>query len=995
MSNFRRLLAVFIAVAAIPTGIVAQEVATITGAVRSQAGAPLAGARVTVIGTPAAAITSADGTYRLSVPNARGQQVTLRASLIGFSVQEERVSLRPATFIQNFTLSEQALALDALVVTGSPGGTATRREVPNVVSTVPAAQVVDRTPSIQTLTNVLQSRIPGVQVSTQSGTEGTAARVRIRGVSSISAGSSPIYVIDGVRFSGGTQSGFGLSGASQSASDAIHPLDIENIEVIKGPAAATLYGADAANGVISITTKRGRPGQQNLQVTARSSYGVQDWTARTATNYTLCTPARIATSASGAVGSYPGCTGAEANSLISSDLLREDPNALRTGNTRTYHVDATGGGERFGFYVGGNYDNNDGVIYNNTFERMSGRSNVTFAPSETFNADVNLGYYRTNVRLPLSDNSSNGLTRNANRGTPGRLNRFGVGWLGLSPNEINAFDDQTRTDRFIFSTTLRYQPLSWFSNRLSGGFDYSNRKNEEFFRIDESGLAPYGAVAATGAVYQFRPLNQLYTVDYAGTISNNLPRELTSELSFGSQLVSSRFESLQGNGEGFAANTVRLIGLASNRTATEGLSEQSTVGFFLQEKVGWRDRLFVTAGLRTDDNSAFGRDFDFVVYPKLGASYVISEEPFFNVQGFDQLRLRAAWGRAGNSPNPYAAERTFAVAQVVNADATTLPSLVTSNFGNPQLFAERGEEYEVGFDASLFNGRIAGDFTYYHKTTKDAFIPVPAAPSSGFTSTILQNVGQISNRGIETTVSVLPIETQNVTWESRLAFATLRNQLDNFGGVRDEPIYTGFVLANMGLRITPGGPLPQFFGTVPSRGPDGELLRTANGSLIVDRDTVYYGGSLPTRTLSWDNNVRLFRNLRLGAQLDHQAGHYQINLTRRTRTFDGLTREVVDPAADTLQRRILLSGAGAQWIEKADFVKLREVSASYSLPTRFTRGFGSDEVIFAVSGRNLKTWTDYSGADPEVNADAGDFLLAETNAIPPTRRITASLTVRF
>jgi TonB-dependent SusC/RagA subfamily outer membrane receptor len=206
----------------------------------------------------------------LVVPNVRGQQVTLRASLIGFSVQEAQVALRTGNIAQNFTLSEQALALDALVVTGSPAGTATRREVANVVAQVPAAQLVDRNPSIQTVTNVLQSRIPGVQVATQSGTEGTAARVRIRGVSSINAGSAPIYVVDGVRMSGGTQAGFNLLGASRSASDAIHPLDIENIEVIKGPAAATLYGADAANGVISITTKRGRPGQQSARVTART-----------------------------------------------------------------------------------------------------------------------------------------------------------------------------------------------------------------------------------------------------------------------------------------------------------------------------------------------------------------------------------------------------------------------------------------------------------------------------------------------------------------------------------------------------------------------------------------------------------------------------------------------------------------------------------------------------------------------------------------------------
>jgi TonB-dependent starch-binding outer membrane protein SusC len=175
----------------------------------------------------------------------------------------------------------------------------------------------------------------------------------------------------------------------------------------------------------------------------------------------------------------------------------------------------------------------------------------------------------------------------------------------------------------------------------------------------------------------------------------------------------------------------------------------------------------------------------------------------------------------------------------------------------------------------------------------------------------------------------------------------------------------------------------------------GQLLRTSSGALITDRDTVFFGGNLPTHTISWDNTIRVFRNLALGFQLDHQGGHYQINLTRRTRTLDGITLDQADPSVDSLTKRIQTSNAFAQWIEKADFTKLREVSASYTLPTRFSRRFGSQEMIFTLSGRNLHTWTDYTGTDPEVNADATDFLLAETNAIPATKRVTASLTVRF
>jgi TonB-dependent starch-binding outer membrane protein SusC len=1006
-------LAVLMSVLIGPSGLQAQERTTITGTVRSAAGDPISAARVAVTGTTTGALTDANGTYRLVVTGASGT-IMLRAGAIGYGSSEAQVTLGAGPVTRDFTLAEQALTLDAVVVTGSPTGQATRREVPNTVSTIQTAEVVARNPAVMNLTSVLQSRVPGLQVMTQGGTEGVAPRVRIRGVSSVNAGSSPIYVIDGVRMNGGNLFGFSVSGATQSASDAIHPQDIESIEVIKGPAAATLYGADAANGVISITTKKGRPGQQSIRMNARTAYGEQEFTGRTFTNYTVCTQARIdqrfpATDAlRPGQPVYPGCQGVAANGLISADILRQSPDALRTGHLRTYSLNATGGGERFGFYLSGNLDRNDGVVHNNEFQRISGRSNFVVAPSDKLDANVNVGFYRTDLRLPLSDNASNGLTRNANRGVPGRQNAFAVGWLGLSPAEINAYDNRTSTDRFLVSTVVRWQPFAWFQHRLAGGFDYNNRLNAVFYPRDPVGLAagcgtgfcPYGPTAATGVRDQLRLTERLYTVDYAATVTNHFPRDFSSTLTFGSQLIASNFAYARGTSDGFAPGGVTLIGRGTTNTARDSLAEQRTVGFFIQETLGWRDRLFLTAGLRSDDNSAFGDEFSVEVFPKVGASYVISEEPFFNVPFVDQLRLRAAWGRAGNAPAPYSAERTFVPTVGVNSDNTPYQGLVTNSFGNPQLKAETGEEYELGFDGSLLNGRVAVDFTYFNKTMKDALIPVPAPHSGGFPGSVLQNVGTINNRGTELTVSVEPIRRTNFTWESRLAHGTLRNRFLSFGGVREDPIYQGFIVPGTGVILTPGRPLGTLFGTRPSIDPaTGEYLRNPNGSLVVNRDTVFFGGALPTRTLSWENSFRIFRNFAVSAQLDHQGGHYQFNLTRRTRTFDGVARESIlfptSTRADTLAREILLSGAGAPYMERADFVKLREVAASYTFPARLSGRVGSDEVVFTLSGRNLRTWTDYTGSDPEVNAENTDFLLAETNAIPPTRRVTASVSVRF
>jgi TonB-dependent starch-binding outer membrane protein SusC len=996
----RLLMALLLGVGLTPLALSAQERTTVTGTVRTPSGDAVSNARVIVVGTTIGSLTDVSGSYRMVVPGGSGT-VTLRAAKLGYSTGEARLTLTGGNLNQSFTLVEQALTLDALVVTGSPTGEATRREVPNVVASIPTADIVDRNPAVTNLTSVLQSRIPGVQVMTQSGTEGTSSRVRIRGVSSINAGSAPIYVVDGVRMNGGSQTFYGVAGASQSASDAIHPADIESIEVIKGPAAATLYGADAANGVISITTKKGRPGQQRVQVMGRMSYGEQVFSGRSFTNYTICTQARINERIAGTTDPrWPGCQGQPANSIISADILRSDPNALRTGHTRTYSASATGGGERFGFFLSGNMDNNDGVVYNNSFERFSGRSNFVIAPTDKLDATVNVGFYRTHVRIPLSDNASNGLTRNANRGIPGRMNAFAVGWLGLSPAEINQYSNKTWGDRFLMSSNVRWQPTTWFQHRIAGGFDYNNRVNEVFYERDMTGRAPYGATAALGSRSQLRPTDRVYSVDYAGTVTTRPMQDLSSTLTFGSQLIASRFSFINAGSSDFAPGNVTIIGSGTTNTASESLTEQRTLGFFAQNTFGWRERLFVTLGLRTDDNSAFGSDFSAVVYPKAGASWVISEEPFFNLRGVEQFRLRAAWGQAGNAPAPYSADRTYVSTTGVNADGSPVQALAAGGFGNPNLKAETGQEYELGFDGSMLNGRVALDFTYFNKTTNDALIPVPSPPSGGFPGSVNQNVGTINNRGTELTLSVYPVERRNFTWETRLAHATLRNELVSFGGVRDQPIFAGFSVAGTGVILKEGLPLGTLFGTRVSVDPaTGEYLRNPNGSLVANRDTVYFGGSLPTRTLSWDNNFRVMRNLRVGAQLDHQGGHHQFNLTRRTRNYDGVTREVIltpeSSAADTLRRQVLLSGAGAEYMERADFVKLREISASYSVPARYTRRFGSEEIILSVAGRNLRTWTDYTGTDPEVNADNSDFLLAETNAIPPTRRITTSITVRF
>jgi TonB-linked SusC/RagA family outer membrane protein len=991
------LLAVAVTLGALP--LAAQGTGTLRGRV-VEAGSqrPLNGAQVTVVGSGQRAVTNEAGEY--SIANLPTGPARVRAELIGHTASEQSVTLAAGqTARADFTLAAAALQLDALVVTGTAGATRTRA-IGNAVSTVNAAQVVEKAP-VATVTQLLQGRTAGLTVMPGAGTVGTAANIRIRGAGSLSANNQPVFYIDGIRINAGGQGGFGTSNSivqPTSALDAINPEDIESIEVIKGPAAATLYGADAAAGVVQVITKKGRKGQQGTQWSAKAEAGTSEWHLDHPTNYTLCDAAKVKDTRR-----WPGCSGQAVGTLLTDNPLERDPTALRTGDIQSYTLSARGGGERYSFYVSGDHEDETGVFFNNFFRRTSARANFSVNPSEKLDFTVSTGYTRSQTQIPNNDNSSNGLLRNAYRGQPGANFPFEEGYRGLGPKFINTYDNQTAAERVVLGATANYRPVTWFRNRLTAGLDMNDRLNTLFFAIDTTGAQPFGADAARGAVYQFAPETHVWTLDYAGTISNELPRDLASDLSFGMQLNARRFESLQGEGVGLTTNQTRLISSAAESRAFEDFSEQNSLGFFVQEQLGWRDRLFVTGAVRVDDNSAFGRDFSTVVYPKASVSYVISEEPFFNVPAVDNLKLRAAWGQAGNSPAPFSADQTFEATTVTLADGSTASAITTAAFGNPNLKAETGQELELGFDASLLNDRLSVEATYYNKRTDDALVPIPVAPSLGFGGAIngnffrnrLENLGTITNRGFELGVNGTPVAREAVAWDVRLTASTNRNKLVSFGG-RDEPIDFGsFAVVQRHIQ---GFPLAGYWARDVKRDESGRPALNARGQATLVDSLFYIGPSTPTREVSLSNTVTLFKNVRLYALTDYKGGYYMWNAMSYVRNrIDQNAFEVNDPnadPADVAARKTL--NYTLPYIQKADFIKLREVSVSYTLPRSLLGRFGTEQATLSLAGRNLAIWTEYGGADPELNfSNDADFSRADYASVPMMRKLVASLSFTF
>jgi TonB-dependent starch-binding outer membrane protein SusC len=1017
----------------------AQNTGTIGGTV-TETGTqrPIQGAQVFVAGTERGRLTDANGVFTFAdVP---AGTVVLRVESIGYRSTEQEVTVTAGgTATATFQLQASAVGLDEIVVTGTAGGQA-KRTLGNSVGKIDAAGITEVAP-ISNVQQLLQGRTAGVTLVGSSGVVGGTSKIRIRGASSITAGNDPVVYVDGVRVSSGTLLTSGNSAQGISLLEAFNPADIESMEVIKGPAAATLYGAEAAAGVIQIITKKGRP-SEGLQWTASFDYGETDWAAEKFATYWLCEDAHIANPSA-----YPGCqlfttsTPREQRVLIDHPLdpdhrseavkylyeqagHTEDypclfpeqepcqPNPLRTGVQQNLNLSVRGGGEAYNFYISGEKNDEDGTFFNNWNDRLGARANFGFVPSPKANFAVNVGYVQLEQQTPQSDNSSNSILRNSFRGQAGGpSSQYLPGFRNFMPEFSNKYNSTVESERLTMGVTGNYNPFSWWQNRLTFGLDRNDRSQSGFDQIDQTGLAPFGATAATGAVDIDYDLVYLWTVDYSGTLNANVTENVTSAFSAGMQLTKRRAESHGISGNGLVANQLNLVSAAANRSATQGFSEQTSLGFFVQEQVGWQDRLFATAAVRVDDNSAFGRDFSLVVYPKASLSWVISEEEFFNVEVIDELKLRAAWGQAGNAPAPFSADRTYSTGRAAIGDIAS-NTLSTAAFGNPDLKAETGQEIELGFDGSLLGGRMSTEFTYYYKQTKDALLSVSDPPSSGWTGSHLVNVGEIRNSGFELTIDGSVIQRPNFSWDVTATGSTNSNELVTFGKdangnpVLLEETFGEFLSVQ---RHREGYPLGAYWSTDVVRDANGVPVLDANGAAILETCTwdpadrtacneEYVGPMLPTRTLGLSNTVRIFNNLQLFAFFDYQGGNYQWCAICSVRTrLDRNSAEINNPNLDAVERARLLSLQTKEYIYESDFIKLRELSATYAIPRHFTERLGFNRVSATLSGRNLWMWTKYEGnTDPEVAFHSGSsFGRTDYAAIPMQRQLMVSLNFNF
>ena len=1029
----------------LPTSFLeAQQTGSVTGTVTDAASLrPVSEARVFIAGTAVVAFTDIEGSYRISeVPVG---EVEMRLERLGYApvVRTLQVVAGQISTV-DFSLLVSAVALDELLVTAT--GLQRRRELGNAAVAIQVDDELERAAPVN-LTGLLQGRATGVQVLQSSGTVGAASTIKIRGNGTISLSNTPLIYIDGARVSNSVQSGPGVGGQTTSRLNDLTLEDIESVEIVKGPSAATLYGAEAAAGVIRITTKRGRSGI--TEWTVRSEWGANwddtDWPATVWNPRSFFDPLQDLSELFAPGQIAPGMFFATIpDTLYTMNLLGDGVGGdtsygtpWRTGVEQVYGISLRGGAQNVTYFLSGEFSEREGTLENNESTERNFRANFNLFPSEKVDISLSTGYSYNLVSLPDNDNNSFGYIGVAMVGFPwvapikrsdlvigGEWMTCPVAWElhramvsagvattleSLSDDNCadnpffseRTFDDVAtlsntqKVERLTVSATVDYSPLDFVTASGTVGYDQFSDRTGFFVPVNPD--LPFDD-ASRGLRSIGHGLNRLLTLEGNANAVFDISPELRTITSVGIQFFRQKFESTGGTG--------RILPLGSSTVSSavetegfESIGETRTLGVFVQQLFGYRDRIFFTPGLRFDDSSAFGENLGGQAYPRVMASYVMSEEDWFEdfVPGtfVESLRLRGAWGKSGKQPASFAALKLLGPRRVTfrGEDVAGL-SLVGP--GNAGLKPERGQEVELGFEMDLWDGRLGLDFTWFSQTTKDAIVGRPLAPSTGYSGALFTNIGEMTNRGVELGLSAVVLNTRDRRWDWRLNVSTAK------GEVTDLEEHIIFGLSGDSQRHEEGFPYASYFSRT--------YTIDQSGNVMASDTAVFVGHPTPELEGSLSTSFELSGWVTFSADLGFAAGHQQFNSTEQFRcgflgggTYGGVCTELfeVGPDGELTNESKIKAAAGddlqyAPWIEDAGFARLRSVSARFQLPQSWVERTGASRASFTIVGENLLLFTGYTGLDPEVSfAGGSQSLRAEFFTLPLAKRVTGRLSISF
>jgi TonB-dependent starch-binding outer membrane protein SusC len=1008
---------------------------SVAGTVTDRAtGEHLENARVILAGPNRVETTSQEGqyTFRGVAPG----KYLVRVLRLGYQPASDSATVSAGERVAlNFGLTPSPVQLDELVTTAT--GQQSRLEIGNSIATIEASKVAEEAP-ITEFTNLLSGRAAGVEVLKSSGATGTGTKIRIRGSNSVSLSNEPLYYVDGVRIDANPNGyAYNIGGQSTSRINDLNPDDIENIEIVKGPSAATLYGIQAANGVVLITTKRGVSGKPRWNAFTEQGIVTDPNTYRTNYFGRSDNP-----DFDPATGDASGCTlllqaqGACVQTRIDTYNPLNDPaqRPLAPGHRQQYGLNVAGGTDAATYYISGEYEGEVGVykmrgfdfdsvnqatkgnvpgeqLRPNDLSKLSLRANGTAKVSSKADLQLSLGYVTSQLHLLENDNTLNSVIGSGDgSGYPQDINR---GWY-LVPAEVFAERNRQGIGRFTGGLTANWRPLTWLTTRATFGYDVTNRQDTQFWPTGEINPSAY-PTQNEGELDVTRAQTSQLSVDLFSAASYQLSSAWNGRTAVGGQFFRNLNTNSFAQGRGLARGTESIFGSATT-DASDDYVESRSAGGFVDQQMSYRNRLFLTAGLRLDDNSAFGKNFNTRPLPKLSVSWVAREQ---RDQGtLNTLRLRAAYGQSTQQPGSIDALRFYGQA-AVRKDAVSGSGVTLANLGNADLKPELSQEIEAGFDAGLLSNRVTLEATAFYKQTRDALIQREIVPSLGTTTTQFFNLGKVSNRGVELRLDTRIIDKPNFAWDLTFTGSVTKNNLDDLGeGV--EPITLGFI-----QRHVEGYPLGGIwdrpilsYNDANGNGVIEPAVYDDAGNVVVPAEytvgdtAVYRGSAIPTREFGLRSNFSFFRNLfSLGALFDYRGGNWIENGTDSFRCGGGVIycRALIDPTASLKDQAAAAAytygdpNGFTEWgfFEPAWFIKLRELSLTFNAPDHIARMLGASRASLTLSGRNLFTIDDYSGIDPEVNGfgqgreGGSNFAATDFFSQPQVRYWVARLNLGF
>ncbi|HYK09721.1 MAG TPA: SusC/RagA family TonB-linked outer membrane protein [Gemmatimonadales bacterium] len=942
---------------------------------------PLQQAQVTLVGATTRVLTNADGQYRLpNVPNGTAQ---IRVAFIGYKSMTQSVDVSGGSATLDFALTSAPVGLDAVTVTAT--GNEAKREQGTATPQIDMTKVAQTAP-ITDMANALNSRVPGVVVQEAGGTTGSGTRIRIRGSNSVSLSNDPVILVDGIRVDGTASSNsVGVGGQVPSRINDYNADDLESIQVAEGPSAGVLYGTDAANGVIAMQTKKGHPGPTEWHVSTEG--GLSNDIGNYPTNYLGVTSGgtscRLTQMAEGK------CTIASVRTL--NPLVQFSP--FRQGNLSNIGVSAEGGNEQTTYYVSSHYNFENGVYAVDYQKQVFLRGNLHQQASSNLVFDVSTGYVNSRLRLPQNDNNTFGVLSSGFLGTTNAAVNDGYGFL--TPQQSFSVQAYQYIDHFTGSFQAKYTPYSWLAVNAVLGNDFVSRQDQN---TDVPGLIPQSF--SNNAFIGSRNSNpfQIYnwTANFYGSGSFLVAPNVSSVTSAGIQYVRTALHGVTASVLGLTAGSGSLAG-GVIPTVSEQTSQSATVGKFAEERVGINNRLFMSAAARSDNNSAFGRSFGNVFYPKFDASWVMSEEPFFpQISWLNSLRVRGAIGKSGLHPNPTDALQ-FDNPVPVDIQGSDVTGITVGNLGNSTLKPETDNEIEGGFDATLLDQRVNLTVTGYSKASHDALVSVPLPLSCGLCSiNQVQNLGEIDNKGIEISLFTNVIRSNNLSVDLTVGAWGNRNRVATLG--KTVP-FIAFGLGGATQRFEPGYQAGAYFQR-------SYTFADANHDGIIDTNevhlastTTFQGNAFPDHGASLGADITFMQRWHLSGLFDGRFGNKLFNSTEQFRCGLSNCQGRNDPKASLADQAAAVAnikGSQAGYMQDANFVKLRELSLTYDAPDNWAHRVGAKAMSITVAGRNLITWTSYPGLDPELNeAGQSQFTTADFLTQPPIRYWTAKINFTF